>query len=110
VSIQCNLQSAICFSPSLHERRAGSRAAMLDPLSCVVALSVELEPLRSADETAALVEAMAKFPDGMPKRAAHVAAHLEAVVPGCVMGVHQVPALLRRLSKASWWSTRGSRV
>jgi predicted ATPase len=83
---------------------------MLDPLSCVVALSVELEPLRSADETAALVEAMAKFPDGMPKRAAHVAAHLEAVVPGCVMGVHQVPALLRRLSKASWWSTRGSRV
>ena len=61
---------------------AGTSSWRLPHLTClrqpsqdeIIALSVELAPLRSADETAALAIAMNNFPEGMPRRAQHVTA------------------------------------
>ena len=60
----------------------------------VVALSVQLQPLRSADAVVALARAMARFPSGMPERAAAVArCMLKAGVAAAQCAVDQVTRL-----------------
>ena len=52
----------------------------------VVALSVEMAPLRTADATAALFSAMSKFPKDLPRRVERIAAHMQEALPGCLYG------------------------
>ena len=66
----------------------------------VVALSVEMAPLRTADATAAL--SMTKFPKDLPDRAERITAHMQEALPGCLYGSeHLMAKLLDRLSSSA---------
>ena len=64
-------------------------------LSALVSLSVELQPLRTADELAALLLAVRKYPVGLPRRDEMIAVALGGVYTGA-----QLAALIARLDSA----------
>ena len=80
-------------------------AAQLPSMDELIALSVELAPLRSADETATLASAMNTFPAGMPHRAAHITASLQDARSAPQYCAKQIGDLIERLSApaASGW-------
>ena len=64
-------------------------------LSALVSPSVELQPLRTADELAALLLAVRKYPVGLPRRDEMIAVALGGVYTGA-----QLAALIARLDSA----------
>ena len=83
---------------SVRPFRMAAAVPVLPTAEEVVALSMQLQPLRSADAVVALARAMARFPSGMPERAAAVAdCMLKAGVAAAQCAMDQVTRLLERL-------------
>ncbi len=99
----CFLLSVSGVAPSGHGGMASDGLPSPEEL---IALSTEMAPLRSADEAAKLAAAMHTFPEGMPRRTAHVTVALQAASAVRQFCDKQIGILIDRLfssTGASGW-------